>query len=71
MTFEEALSSVSLTPEKIGIVIQTHLHFNHCYNTRKCVNAKVVVQEDELKFAFSPSPFGGFYGKELFEGLNF
>jgi N-acyl homoserine lactone hydrolase len=71
MTFEEALDSVSLTPEKIDIVIQTHLHFDHCYNTRKCVNAKVVVQEDELKFAHSPGPFKGLYRKELFEGLNF
>ena len=56
---------------KVDIVIQTHLHFDHCYNTRKCVNAKVFVQEDELKFAQNPVPFEGIYRKELLEGLSF
>jgi len=71
MSFEEALEAVNLTPDKVDIVIQTHLHFDHCYNTKKCVNAKVFVQEDELKFAHDPIPFDGIYRKELFEGLNF
>jgi len=71
MSFEEALKSVNLTPDTVDIVIQTHLHFDHCYNTRKCVNAKVFVQENELKFAQNPVPFEGIYRKELFEGLNF
>ena len=71
MSFEAALKSVNLTPDTVDIVIQTHLHFDHCYNTRKCVNAKVFVQEDELKFAQNPVPFEGIYQKELFEGLNF
>lgn len=71
MSFEKALETVNLTPGKIDIVIQTHLHFDHCYNTRKCVNAKVFVQEDELKFAHNPIPFDGIYRKELLEGINF
>jgi N-acyl homoserine lactone hydrolase len=71
MTFEEALESVHLTPDRIDIVIQTHLHFDHCYNTRKCTRAKVVVQESELAFARNPAPFGGLYRRDLYEGLNF
>lgn len=71
MSFEEALESVNLTTDRVDIVIQTHLHFDHCYNARKCVNAKVLVQEEELKFAQNPVPFEGIYRKELFEGLNF
>jgi N-acyl homoserine lactone hydrolase len=71
MTFEEALDSINLTPDRIDIVIQTHLHFDHCYNTRKCKKAKVVVQEDELKFVDNPAPFDGLYRKELLQGLNF
>lgn len=71
ISFEEALESVNLTPEKIDLVILTHLHFDHCYNAGKCVNAKVVVQRDELDFALNPGPFGGIYRKELFQGLNF
>ena len=42
-TFEEALNKVGLKPEDIDIVIQTHLHFDHCGNTAKCTKAKVVV----------------------------
>lgn len=71
MTFEEALGSVGLTPEKVDVVIQTHLHFDHCYNTRKCVNAKVIVQEDELKFAHSAGPYQNLYRKELLQDLHF
>ena len=71
MTFEEALESVNLTPEKIDVVIQTHLHFDHCFNTKKCKNARVMVQEAELKFAQNPAPFEGLYRKALYEGLNF
>ena len=70
MSFEEALDSVNLTPEKIDIVIQTHLHFDHCYNTRKCTNARVLVQENELRFVDNPAPFEGVYRKELVTGLN-
>lgn len=71
MTFEEALGTVGLTPEKVDVVIQTHLHFDHCYNTRKCVNAKVIVQEDELKFAHSAGPYQNLYRKELLQDLHF
>lgn len=70
MSFDEALDSVNLTPEKIDVVIQTHLHFDHCYNTRKCKNAKVLVQENELRFVNNPAPFEGLYRKELITGLN-
>jgi N-acyl homoserine lactone hydrolase len=70
MTFEEALDSINLTPDRIDIVIQTHLHFDHCYNTRKCKNAKVLVQEEELQFVDHPAPFDGLYRKELVQGLN-
>lgn len=71
MTFEEALESVNLKPEKVDIIIQTHLHFDHCYNTRKCKNAKVLVQKNELEFAKNPVPFEGIYRKDLYEGLDF
>ncbi len=55
-SFENALASNSLTPADIDLVIQTHLHYDHSWNTVKCVNARVVVQESELKFALAPHP---------------
>ncbi len=53
-TFEQALKSVGITAEDVDIVILTHLHFDHCGHTSQCKNAKVIVQEEELKFAYSP-----------------
>ncbi len=55
-SFEQALAKNNLRPEDIDIVIQTHLHYDHSWNTEKCVNARVVVQEEELKFALAPHP---------------
>ena len=70
-TFEQALEVVNCRPEEIDIVIQTHLHFDHCMNTARCVNAEVYVQEDELTFALDPHPiFSNIYRRSLFEDLN-
>jgi len=72
MSFEEALASVGLKPDDIDLVIQTHLHWDHCANTSKCKNAKVLVSEDELRFALSPHPITGLsYRKDLLQNLNF
>ena len=72
MSFEEALASVSLKPDDIDLVIQTHLHWDHCANTSKCKNARVLVTEEELRFALAPHPLtGGSYKKELLQDLNF
>ncbi len=71
-TFEDALGGLGLKPEDIDIVIQTHLQWDHCANTHKCKKAKVVVQEDELRFALAPHPLlAPTYKKSLLSGLNF
>ena len=72
MTFEEALASLGLKPDDIDLVIQTHLHWDHCANTYKCKKAKVLVSENELRFALSPHPLTGLsYNKDLLRDLNF
>jgi N-acyl homoserine lactone hydrolase len=72
MTFDEALAKVGLKPEDIDVVIQTHLDWDHCANTQRCKNARVLVQEDELRFALAPHPLTGLsYKKDLLIGLNF
>ncbi len=72
MTFDEALGKVGLKPEDIDIVIQTHLDWDHCANTHRCNNARVLVQEDELRFALAPHPLTGLsYKPDLLIGLNF
>lgn len=72
MSFESALASVDVKAQDIDLVIQTHLHWDHCVNTHKCQNAKVVVQEDELRFALSPHPLmANLYHRPLFKDLKF
>lgn len=72
MSFEKALASVGTKPEEIDFIIQTHLHWDHSCNTHKCKNAKVVVQEDELRFALSPHPMMiNLYHRPLFKNLKF
>ena len=71
-TFEEALAKIDCKPDDIDIVIQTHLHMDHVYNTHKCKNATIYVQEEELKFALNPHPiFEVLYPKEIISKLNF
>lgn len=70
-SFEEALASVGITPEDIDIVIQTHLHYDHCGHTALCRKARVVVQEEELKFAYSPHAlFYGSYNPSFFKDVH-
>ncbi len=55
-SFEKSLARIGITPDDVDIVIQTHLHFDHTLNTRKCRNAKVYVQKNELAQAYNPHP---------------
>ena len=72
LDFKDALSKVGLTPEEIGIVVHTHLMYDHCANSKALPKARFVVQKKELEFAFDPHPvLAGAYQRELFEGLNF
>jgi len=71
-SFENALGSLGLTPDGIDLVIQTHLHFDHCGNTPKCRNAEIIVQSSELAFALSPHPlFCGSYPTSMLKDLSY
>jgi len=71
-SFEDALAKVDCVPDDIDIVIQTHLHMDHIYNTSKCKNAVIYVQEKELNFALNPHPiFEIVYPREVIKKLNF
>lgn len=71
MEFEEALEVHGLAPEDIDLVIQTHLHNDHCENTYKCTKAKVIIQDAELEFARNPHPLDHRYFDDLLDGLDF
>lgn len=71
-SLEHSLEDIGLKPGDIDLIIQTHLHYDHCGNTAKCKNARIIVQEEELEFAFSPHPIvANLYHKPFFEGLDF
>jgi len=71
-TLDQSLSAAGLVPEDISLVINTHLHVDHCGNNRMFKNAKFVVQETELEYAKNPDRFlKGGYIRNLFDGLNF
>ncbi len=72
MDFEDALGLVGLGLKDITTVIQTHLMYDHCANSKALPRARFVVQKKELDFAFDPHPmFAGVYQRQLFEGLPF
>jgi len=62
------LAKHSLKPEDIDIVVNTHLHFDHCGNNSLFENAKFVIQKDEFRYASAPDKFQHTaYIKELFD----
>lgn len=50
------LATMGLKPEDIDIVINTHLHWDHCSNNGLFKNATFIVQKEELRFAIAPVP---------------
>ena len=71
-SFEQALSSVDCEPEDIDIIIHTHLHMDHIYNTPKCKNAVVYIQKKELESALDPHPIHEIYfPRDIIEKIDF
>lgn len=54
--FEDGLERLGLKPEDIDIIVQTHLHNDHCENSSLCTKAKIYVQKTELDFMREPHP---------------
>jgi len=71
---EAQLRKHGLKPDDVDIVINTHLHFDHCGNNRLFKNARFVAQRDELHYAFEPERFQqAAYIRDFFdvESLNY
>ncbi|MFQ6080915.1 MAG: N-acyl homoserine lactonase family protein [Candidatus Bathyarchaeia archaeon] len=62
------LQKHDLKLEDIDMVINTHLHFDHCGNNASFPNAKFYVQGDELRYAYAPDRFQrAAYIREFFD----
>lgn len=73
-TLEAQLRKHGLKPDDIDIIINTHLHFDHCGNNKLFKNARFIVQKAELEYAYEPERFmQTAYARELFDvkGLNY
>lgn len=51
------LQKHGIKPGDITLVINTHLHFDHCGNNALFPNAKFYVQAEELRYAYAPDRF--------------
>ncbi|WHH59037.1 N-acyl homoserine lactonase family protein [Petroclostridium sp. X23] len=59
---------VDWLPEDVDIVINTHLHYDHCGNNHLFKNAQFILQEEEWKNAFHSLPTQKqFYLRELYD----
>lgn len=72
ITLEKSLKKEGLRPEDITIVINTHLHMDHCGNNCLFKSAKFYVQQDEVEYANAPHRFQkGGYMKEMFGPVSY
>lgn len=56
-TLKVQLERHNLKPEDIDMIVNTHLHFDHCGNNQYFKNAKFYVQAEELRYAYAPDRF--------------
>ncbi|MGH8596915.1 MAG: N-acyl homoserine lactonase family protein, partial [Gammaproteobacteria bacterium] len=60
VSIESQLAKVGLKPDDIKYVVVSHMHLDHGGNVGKFPNSTIVIQEDEIHFAFFPDePFAG------------
>ena len=55
-TIEAQLKRFDLAPEDIRLVVNTHLHLDHCAGNCFLPNARFVVQRSEMDYALNPLP---------------
>jgi N-acyl homoserine lactone hydrolase len=53
---EYALRSKGCDPDKVEVVILSHVHWDHAYNNDLFKNAEFIVQGRELRYAIDPLP---------------
>ncbi len=51
---EGRLATIGLAPRDIDLVIQSHLHFDHAGGLEWLTHAEVLIQREELSFAYYP-----------------
>jgi N-acyl homoserine lactone hydrolase len=52
-----SLQKAGVRPADVTMVVNTHLHFDHCGNNRMFENSKFLIQTDEIRYAYFPDRF--------------
>jgi glyoxylase-like metal-dependent hydrolase (beta-lactamase superfamily II) len=66
----DCLAQHGLAPDDIDIVINTHLHDDHCGNNLLLTKATFYAHKSEVDFCFSPHPIDHRYDSYFIEGLD-
>ena len=66
----KAIEQLGLKPEDIDIIVNTHLHWDHCFNNDLFPNARILVQAEELRYAISPLPCHALYYESQLIGMT-
>ncbi len=56
-TIEAQLATIGVTPAEIDVVVNSHLHFDHCSANKLFPQARFVMSKSELRHAFVPDPW--------------
>ncbi|MBI4596581.1 MAG: N-acyl homoserine lactonase family protein [Candidatus Tectomicrobia bacterium] len=71
-TIDQALGKIGVQCQEIDIVINTHLHWDHCCGNELFPKAQIIVQDEELRYARSPLPIhAGAYIKSVVEKIDY
>lgn len=55
--FVNQLAKVGVKPEEIDVVVNSHLHFDHCSHNKLFPQAKFIFSKSELRHAYVPDPW--------------
>lgn len=56
-TIVAQLARIGVLPEDVDIVVNSHLHFDHCSGNRYFPGARFIMTKEELRHAFVPDPW--------------
>jgi N-acyl homoserine lactone hydrolase len=70
MRIENRLKALGVNVDDVEIVVNTHLHWDHCYGNHLFKNAKFYVQSRELASAITPTPGQYLYYEAFQMGLT-